>query len=256
VTTESNWKMLALILLSLIIPDLSSADLKVVGGGNANIANHPWQVSLRNANSHTCGAVLISGTRAITAAHCGGSATSSYSVLAGTTDRTVQTCADCALRNPVTGFVRHPLFANNPSAGYPNDIAVIWFYNIAKNSNIDYVVMTMAGDGTMEGAVCSISGWGRTMAGGPLPTTLQQGMLTVIPNADCITTWGANRIRPEQMCAQGSTTSVCGGDNGGPLVCGGKLAGIWSWGEANCSPQYPSVFIRISSYYDWITENL
>ena len=51
-----------------------AASGSVIGGSNANIANHPWVASLRNTATHVCGAVLIGNTRAVTAAHCGGSA--------------------------------------------------------------------------------------------------------------------------------------------------------------------------------------
>jgi len=246
--------MLALLFIALAIPGLIQAEIdqRIVGGENANIANHPYQCSLRNVGTHTCGCVLISATRALTAAHCGGGATSSYSVLAGTSERTVQTCATCALRNPVTNVVRHPNFANNPAVGYPNDIAILWFYSIAKNTNIDYIEMATSSDGSFVGQSCVVTGWGRQTAGGTLPTTLQDGKMTVTSNADCIAVWGANRIRDDQLCAIESSTAVCGGDNGGPIVCGGKLAGIFSWGEANCSTAFPAVFARISSYVDWV----
>jgi len=200
--------------------------------------------------------VLISATRALTAAHCGGSATSAYSILAGTSERTVEVCATCALRNPIIAINRHPDFVNNPSAGYPNDIAVVSFYSIANNANIGYIELAQPHDGDYVGINCRVTGWGRQTSSGALQTTLQQGTMAVLTNDQCMTTWGATRITPNHICALHSTVSVCGGDNGGPLVCSGKLAGIFSWGEASCSPTYPAVFVRVSRYYDWIRENI
>jgi secreted trypsin-like serine protease len=251
--------MLLAALLCLILPALALAevDSRIIGGRNANIANYPFQASLRNGGTHTCGAVLFSASRALTAAHCGGSAVSSYSILAGSSDRTIHTCATCALRNPVNAIVRHPGFANNPAAGYPNDIAVIWFFSIATNGNINYARLADSTSGDFSSAVCQITGWGRLEPGtGPLPNTLQEGAMTVMSNEQCIETWGANRVRPESLCAINSMVAACAGDNGSPLTCNGVVAGISSWGEANCGVQFPSVFIRISLYYDWIMENL
>jgi len=245
------------LLLSLTILGLASGESSRVVDGNAgNIANFPWQASLRNLGDHTCGAVLISGTRALTAAHCGGGATASYSILVGTSDRTITTCFTCVLRTPLIAFIRHPNFANNPSVGYPNDLAVATFYNIAKNVNVEYADLAAEDDGDYVGSTCTVSGWGRMQANGPLPTTLQQGSMQVISNDACIATWGANRIRPEQLCAIHPTVSVCGGDNGGPLVCGTKLVGVFSWGEANCGANFPAVFIRITGYLEWIKEQM
>lgn len=229
----------------------------ILGGSTGNIANHPWQASFRSNGAHACGAVLIAGNKALTAAHCGGGPISAYSLLAGTSENTVVTCATCGLRDPITGFDRHPGFANNPSAGYPNDIAIISFYNIASNPNVMYATLAMASHGNFTGETCYVSGWGRTMAGGELPATLQEGMMTVITYETCIETWGTGRIDAGlQLCAEEPGVAVCGGDNGGPLVCNGIVAGLFSWGEANCDPTYPSVFVRISSYYDWIQENM
>lgn len=56
-----------------------------------------------------------------------------------------------------------------------------------------------------------------------------------------------------------SNISGCHGDSGGPLVCQDEETGRWtlrgtvSWGDHYCrgGPTY-SVFVRISSYIDWI----
>jgi secreted trypsin-like serine protease len=243
---------MAFFVLCLVLAACGAASGSVIGGSNANIANHPWVASLRNTATHVCGAVLIGNTRAVTAAHCGGSAVSAYAILAGTSERTVQTCATCALRNPVLSFVRHPDFANNPSVGYPNDVAVVGFYSIASNVNIKYSTLASADEGDFVGQECVVAGWGRQTAGGAIPTTLQEGKLTVISHEACQNTWGAARISDNQICARDDTVSVCGGDNGGPLVCADHLAGIFSWGEANCNPNFAAVFVRVSAYRDWI----
>jgi len=230
------------------------AGASVVGGDNANIANHPWQASLRNSGNHVCGAVLITSTKAVTAAHCGGGAIAAYEVVAGTTERTEQTCATCAMR-PALTFARHPNFANNPAVGYPNDIGVVSFYSIAHNVNIQYATMATDEDGDFVGASSIVTGWGRQTAGGPLPTTLQEGALTVVSNEECVRTWGAQRINDGHVCAVADTVSFCGGDDGGPLVSGEHFIGIASWNEASCSPNFPAVFSRISFFRDWILEN-
>jgi len=228
---------------------------RIIGGENSNIANHNYQTSLRLNGAHNCGAVLLSNTRALTAAHCAGSAVNSYSILAGTSDHAVQTCALCSLRT-LTGVVRHPAFANNPATGYPNDIAVLWFNSIAFNANIGVIPIATASHGDFAGTSCTITGWGLAQTDEiQLPDTLQRAAMTVIPNDQCVATWSSARIRDEHLCAQESGVTACVGDNGGPLVCDGVLAGIFSWGEAFCADQFPAVFVRVSYQHDWILEN-
>ncbi|XP_049790349.1 trypsin-1-like [Schistocerca nitens] len=48
--------------------------------------------------------------------------------------------------------------------------------------------------------------------------------------------------------------AVPDGDGGGPLLYEGKVVGLVSWGYYCGEPPYPSVYTRVSSYVDWITE--
>jgi elastase-2 len=241
-----------LILLCLALPAMSrQVSQFVVGGSNSNIANHPHQLSLRVSGSHSCGASLISTTRAVCAAHCGGSAISAYSLLGGTTDRTVTTCATCVLRNP-TSFVIHPNFVNNGNQGYPNDVGVLAFAAVTTNANLRTIALATSSDGTYAGVSCVITGWGKTSSTSSLPVTLQQGTMTVLTNTACTSSWSSAQINAGHICVSASTVSACNGDSGGPLVCSGKLAGATSWGQSSCSPSYPSVYTRISYFYNWI----
>lgn len=246
--------MRVIILLCLAATALcESIDSRVVGGSNANIASHSHQMSLRVSNSHSCGSSLISGVKAVTAAHCGGGALGTYSVLTGTSDRTVTNCGTCALRS-LTSFFRHTGYSSG--GGYPNDIAVLRFSNIPTNANTGYIALATANDVNFAGSSCVITGWGRTNIGtsGGLPVTLQAGTMTVMTNAACANVWG-NSIIASHICVTSATVSSCNGDSGGPLVCSGRLAGATSWGNATCNPNQPSIYTRISSFRNWIDSN-
>jgi len=247
--------MRVLLLLCLAVPVFcESKGQKVVGGSNANIANYPWQISLRVSNSHSCGASLISGTKGVTAAHCGGGAIGTYSVLTGTTDRTVTNCGTCALRS-LSSFPRHGSFVNNGNQGYPNDIATLYFANIPTNANTGYATLAAANAGNYAGQSCIITGWGRTVNNGALPNTLQQGTMTVLTNAACTNSWSAAQINNGHICVQANSVGACQGDSGGPLQCGNVVVGATSWGSANCNPASPSVYSRISFFRGWIDQN-
>jgi len=227
---------------------------RVVGGSNVNISSHPHQISHRVNNSHSCGASLISGIKAISAAHCGGGAVSSYSLLTGTTDRTATGCATCALRTP-SAMNRHPNYSSG--GGYPNDIATFrWTTNTPTNGNTNYATIPAANGPNYAGQNCIISGWGRTNVGtsGTLPTTLQQATMAVLTNAACSNTWG-NNINNGHICVSSNTASACSGDSGGPLVCGGVVVGATSWGLATCAPGSPSVYSRVTFFRACIDAN-
>jgi len=246
--------MKLLVLLCLALPALSDKiGSSIIGGGTVNIAQHNWNMSLRVSNSHSCGSCLISGVKAVTAAHCGGGAIGSYSVLTGTTDRTVTNCATCALRS-LTSFVRHPNYSSG--GGYPNDVATLRFSSIPTNANTGFIAMATTGDSSFAGVTCSITGWGRTNIGisGSLPTQLQGVNIPCITNAVCANTWG-NSIIASHICVSSATGSSCNGDSGGPMVCQGRLAGVTSWGNATCNPNQPSIYTRISSHRAWIDAN-
>jgi secreted trypsin-like serine protease len=248
--------MRVLLLVCLIARAFSvEVGSRVVGGSNTNISNYPWQLSLRVNNSHSCGSSLVSGVKAVTAAHCGGGAIGSYSVLAGTTDRTSTTCATCALRS-LSSFPRHPNFSNTGNNGYPNDIAINrWGTNIGTNANTGYANMAASNAGNYAGSQCQISGWGRTCGTCGLPNTLQHGTMTVLTNADCSNRWSANQVNNGHICVLSGTVGACNGDSGGPLQCGGTLVGATSWGSSGCNVSLPSVYSRISFFRAWIDGN-
>jgi secreted trypsin-like serine protease len=248
--------MRVLLLLCLALPAFSEEiGSNVVGGSNANIANYRWQLSQRVSNSHSCGASLVSGTKGVTAAHCLGGTTSSYSVLAGTSDRTVTTCATCALRT-LNAQTRHPNYNGSGAQGYPNDIGTIrWATAIATNANIGFATLAASNAGNYAGSSCQITGWGRTCGTCGIPNTLQVGTMTVLTNADCASRWSSAQINNGHICFLSGSVSACSGDSGGPAQCGSVVVGATSWGNSNCTPSSPSVYSRISFFRSWIDAN-
>lgn len=249
-------KMRVLLLLCLVLPAFSEeVGSNVVGGSNANIANYRWQLSLRVNNGHSCGASLLSGTKGLTAAHCIGGTTGSYSVLAGTSDRTVTTCGTCALRT-LNAQQRHPSYTGSSNNGYPNDVGTIrWATSIATNANIGYATLAASNAGTYAGQNCQITGWGRTCGNCGLPNVLQQGTMTVLTNADCANRWSSALINNGHICVLANSVASCNGDSGGPLNCGSTVVGATSWGATNCPTTSPSVYTRVSFFRSWIDSN-
>jgi len=248
--------MRVLLLLCLALPAFSEeVGSRVVGGSNANIANYPWQLSLRVNNGHSCGASLLSGTKGVTAAHCQGGTTSTYSVLAGTSDRTVTSCGTCALRT-LNAQTRHPNYSGSGAQGYPNDVGTIrWATAISTNANTGFANLAASNAGNYAGSNCQITGWGRTCGTCGLPNTLQVGTMTVLTNADCANRWSSAQINNGHICFLANSVASCNGDSGGPAQCGGTQVGLTSWGSSGCLTSTPSVYTRISFFRSWIDSN-
>jgi elastase-2 len=243
--------MRILLFLCLALPAFGGhVQQHIVGGIGALISGYPYQLSLRENGLHTCGASLISTTRAVTSAQCAGSPIGVYSVLGGTADRTDTNCATCVLRN--LNFISiHPFY--QPNGGFFNDAAVIGFTDVTFNDNFNSIILATNEGGDFAGASCTITGWGATSSGGGIEDTLSRADVTVMTNTDCEGTHGQGLIGAPHICAFGGGGSACTGDRGGPLVCGGDtLAGIISWWEDTCSPSYPTVSARVSVLYTWI----
>ena len=88
-------------------------------------------------------------------------------------------------------------------------------------------------------------------------------------NADCrvkFTKWGGEKVRDILICVgvlvNGPYEGSCQGDSGGPLVVPKNdyaiLYGIVSFGPAGycADPDHPTIFTRVTSFIEWIEENL
>lgn len=102
-------------------------------------------------------------------------------------------------------------------------------------------------------------GFGRVSATDNIfATTLQHTKLKTIDVQECLSNvqnmHNLTNARNSLICASGSETSICRGDKGGPLVSAktGKLIGIASYADGNCTVGRPDAFTGISPYIQWI----
>ncbi|XP_064598805.1 trypsin alpha-3-like [Liolophura sinensis] len=228
--------------------------LKIVGGSVASRGQFPWQLHLKRNGAFTCGAVLISSNRALTAAHCLSSGT--YTATAG--EHSPSSTSGNEVTRTVSSWTRHPSYSTG--SGYPNDIAILRFSSsFPSTTYIKTITMASSTSSDFTGVTCTISGWGRTSGGGSIPSTLRYANMPAISNSECASRWssisGAS-INAGHICVYQSGKSACSGDSGGPMVCSGILAGITSWGISSCSGGYPSVYARVSYFRNWIDSNL
>ena len=113
----------------------------------------------------------------------------------------------------------------------------------------------------------TLLGWGNTYPHSGASTVLQQASLKVVSQDTCDEFNFKNlgiHITKQMLCAGNGPDdrrSGCQGDSGGPFVCSGPggrytLQGAVSWGSGRCDAREGySVFVRITEYLDWISQN-
>ncbi|XP_073667230.1 hepatocyte growth factor-like protein isoform X3 [Tursiops truncatus] len=106
------------------------------------------------------------------------------------------------------------------------------------------------------GTKCEIAGWGETKGTGD-NTVLNIASLNVISNREC-NIKHRGRVRESEMCTEGllAPAGACEGDYGGPLACFTHdcwvLEGIIIPNRVCARPRWPSIFMRVSVFVDWI----
>ncbi|XP_063926396.1 trypsin-1-like [Zophobas morio] len=239
-------------LLLLLLPAITQAASRIVGGTRIPITTAPYQLSLRRWGRHLCGAALLSPTIAVSAAHCF-SAPGAYSIKAGITN----------LHEPGTVVhvnlsLVHPKFMKSP-ADY--DLAVLFLASpLPLSDKIKPVALPKEGpEGQVRGGMVGrVSGWGKASASSKNVRSeeLRAVDLPVVPQLKCNVTY-LGRVTERMFCAGlalGGKDS-CTGDSGGPFVVEGVLYGVVSGGRECGRAGYPGIYTNVQVLRGYIREN-
>jgi trypsin len=212
----------------------------VAGGRVAAAGESPYILSVRRSGwagwTHTCGAVLVDSDTAITAAHCVDGPTSGIRVHYGSLDRT-----EGGDTVSVVSVKRHEDYS---AATNSHDIAIV---ELAVT--VPATPAKLTDSDPAPGTAAEVAGWGATADGADLSDVLRANEIPITERATCDRRYGG-AIDDSMICAG---PAACAGDEGGPLVAGGELVGISSFGQGRTG--LPGVYARISELHRWIDDH-
>ncbi|XP_050070824.1 trypsin-7-like [Anopheles maculipalpis] len=211
---------------------------RIVGGRDANIEHFPYQLSLRRSGVHACGASAIALRWALSAAHCTYPVPqmNEMSLRAGSANRLLG-----GTIISVTQIINHPRFSEYT---IEYDVCVLQTGTDMVGQFIAPLTLPPATSGFAPGTYGNVTGWGLQTVPNSLPIQLQVVEMALIAVDQCRSSWPAEWITEEMLCAGQPGRDTCGGDSGGPLVINGYQMGIASWGVSDCSGGLPSVFVN------------
>ncbi|KAF2904068.1 hypothetical protein ILUMI_02102, partial [Ignelater luminosus] len=221
-------------------------DGRIVGGEDASIEEHPYQVSFQAFGSHWCGGSLVRPDIVVTAAHCTDPLKpypNNLSVRAGSSHK-----AQGGQVAKVVGTCDHPKFS--PQNSYDYDVSVLKLDRPLKlGAGVQLINLQSVGVDVKVGTLARVTGWGALSSGGNSPSILQKVDVPKVDQSECKDAYPFENISPRMTCygfAKGGK-DACQGDSGGPLVVDGKLDGIVSWGYGCANPGEPGVYCKVSN---------
>ncbi|XP_073967347.1 transmembrane protease serine 9-like [Choristoneura fumiferana] len=224
-------------------PDPSHDEDRIVGGQEAFIEDHPYQVSFIVNNSYFCGGFIVSEKYILTAAHCAQDVDPTTVVLrAGSASRKNGTII------PIAEVTPHPEYDDPP---FDKDVAVMKTVDpITFSDTIQPIDLPKINRPIRGGTKIMVSGWGRTKQGASsIPERLMDVEIPVVYWPQCYLSYPGTLTR--NMWCGGNFflggQGTCQGDSGGAAIQDGQAVGIVSFGRGCAQPLSPSVFADIAA---------
>jgi len=240
-----------------------SAQPQVVGGSDVSISDVPWQVLFIIDDAIVCGGSLVSPNQIVSAAHCFvDRPLGDVRAWAGITDMSERSNAS---ELDIESITNHPDFSVDT---YANDIALVTLTTpVPARLGATTIGLPSGQDPATwpaMGSTATVSGWGEIdpavlAASDPLQAATVEVLAS--PSDETCGSYGALYLPAEQVCAGAPAGGIdaCEGDSGGPLTAyvNGEplLAGVASTGFGCAQPGYPGLYVRTTSYLDWLAAN-
>ncbi|UJR10760.1 hypothetical protein I4U23_014948 [Adineta vaga] len=234
---------------------------RIFGGTNAIANSWPWMIFYQekrmqgtSSTFYVCGATLIDKDYIITAAQCiGTSNPADITLIAGMHDRSSNAETTTRQYRTAKTITIHPQY---DSVVFANDIAVIRLNESFIFNTYVQPICLPGGEPQADEDVATI-GWGALTQGAAITNVLQQTYGKVV--ADC-ERWWSFVDSSRQICVADSisSSSICGGDTGSPLLAKYQgqyvVSGIASFiqGCKTGAGTNPNGFTRVAAYKNWI----
>ncbi|XP_031353249.1 phenoloxidase-activating factor 3-like [Photinus pyralis] len=277
------------VILNIIVPTLSETDLLasrtycglqhsddyVKDNPGISLDEFPWitQLLYDEDKSVKCVGSLINRRYVLTAAQCmnprdgeiTGIRLGDYDITSDkdcvNETRFGEECSDPAEEFGIEELIPHPGYRARTAV---NDIGLIRL-----SKNVDYseyirpICLPAATSLYLkDGVALAVSGWGFTQFGGESAKIKKKVSAQLLPLDTCRGVYNNTRqlITTNHLCvSEDKTTFTCQGDAGGPLMLSVKNqwegVGVVSFGTY-CGAEYPAVYTKVSSYLDWIRQNV
>ena len=231
----------------------------LVAAGSTVKTGYGYVVSIDLQGMHSCGGSLIDNRAVLTAAHClYNSRQNTFYPLAAITVHVGDTNRYTASTRRVRGMLRPDTF--RPSRGFYGDVALLLLDSAVSERPAEMTTNKKKDYGGYKAL-----GWGRT-EDAFLSPVLMQTNLDGISQSKCSSLSrqnGMGAVPRDHICAglNKNGADTCAGDSGGPLLVGGQLVGLTSYGPAaavcgQANGKNFGVYTSVGYWHTWIQDSM